>query len=1090
MRDRPRRAVAVSMSVVLGCSILLANAVEGAVRRVSPEAARAAARESRLPSRPAAPLFAPGQLLVRFADSVLSPAEVVFDRQASFAEHTLDRSSGLDELFRRFGVRGVHPIVREPVRAVGAVPAAKDLRAADEAAQSAQLLRFGLRAARAPRAAAPPLHHLYRLDLAPGADVLAAAAAFAADPHVDFAEPNAVHEVALLPNDPFADPDGDGLWQAGSWSQSHADLWGLEAIGWREVWENQARLWPNAAQRGGKGVVVAVIDTGVDVGHEDLAENVWRDRAGRPGLDTVDIVTAEYVAVGWELDPTEDYTTLDFDPVDRHGHGTHVAGTIAAVANNGRGIAGVAWASRVMPVRAGFQVLAGGERFGFFETDDIIRALDRAVAAGADVINMSFGGTRESRAFETAIARASRAGVVLVAAAGNSNIDTRFFLPAAYEGVVAVAALNPGGRKASFSNWGRTIEVAAPGEDVLSLRARDTLLTDESQVVAGQYVRASGTSMASPHVAGVAALLVSAFPRARTPEIVSRLVAGALSREPVEPVSDGRFRWALGGGRLDAVRSLTLGPGTAVYLAGEGIGQDASADGAIDPGETGALQIVLRNAWRPLRRVRIAVSSLDPFATVTTGAQVRDLPQGGDLVVNFSFVAAAPLRWGQANRFRVVLDARGGFHREFPVELTLRGPRFKRRWPALAATEHDLSYFAPALADLDGDSRADVVATTYTGDVLALRADGSPVPGWPVHLRPPSNNGGINVADLDGDSRPEVVVSHGNSLSVLEPDGSPRPGWPVAFDTVLHESAALGDLNGDGTLEIVVVEQEGTVHVLDAGGRARSGWPRLVGDGRTLAAPLLVDLDGGGLDVVVAVYGRSGLFAFHADGSPVAGWPAAGASYIGRAIATSDLDGDGRPEIIALTYFGEVLVVDARGRIRVHTPPLFEFALSSPAVGDLDGDGRPEIVVGGDYGTDRGALYAFTADGTVLPGWPVRTGAWVRTSPALVDFDGDGALEVVAGSLDGWLHALRADGRPVPGWPYFLGHIPSDNLALGDMDGDGALDIVTTLSRVFTSGYQPIAGVVEFGEVPPGPMPWPSGRGGPRNPGAAAGLLP
>ncbi len=772
------------------------------------------------------------------------------------------------------------------------------------------------------------------------------------------------------------------------------------------------------------------------MGHEDLARNVWRDRAGRPGFDMVDIATADYVADDWELDPTEDYTTPDFDPVDRHGHGTHVAGTIAAVAGNGRGIAGVAWASRVMPVRAGFRLLSGDIGYGLFETDDIIRALDKAVAAGADVVNMSFGGGPQSRAFAAAIARANKAGVILVAAAGNSGIDTRLVFPAAYDGVVAVAALGPDGRRAGFSNWGRAVDVAAPGVDVLSLRARNTNLTDDSQVVAGRYIRASGTSMASPHVAGVAALLVSAFPRARTPEIVSRVVAGALSRGPVEPVSDGRFRWALGGGRLDAARALTLSPATAVFLAGEGIGQDASSDGAIDPGETGALQIVLRNAWRPLREVRIAAASLDPFATVTTGAQVRNLPQGGDLVLNFSFAAAAQLRWGQANRLRVTLDARGGFHQEFIVELALRGPRLKRGWPVLAVTEHDLSYFAPALADLDGDSRVDVVAGTYFGDLLALRADGSPMAGWPVHFGTRSSNGGINTADLDGDSRPEVVFSHGRSLYVLENDGSLRPGWPVAFDTDLRESAALGDLNGDGALEVVVVEQSGTVHVLDAGGHPRPGWPRPLAAGQTLAAPLLVDLDGGGLDVVVAVYGGSGLFAFHADGSPVAGWPAAGASYIGRASAAADLDGDGSPEIVALSYFGEVLVVDAHGGVRVHTPPLFDFVISSPAVGDLDGDGRPEIVVGGDFYSQDGALYALRADGTVLPGWPVHTGGWARTSPALVDLDGDGAVEVVAGSLDGFLHALRADGREVPGWPYFLGHIASDNLALGDLDGD------------------------------------------------------
>lgn len=1065
-----RRSLIFSTSVVLGCSVLLAGAAGGAVPGISPEEARTAAREGRAPSRRAAPQYAPGQLLVRFADSVLSPAEAVFDRRASFSAHTADRSSGLDELFRRFGVRGVHPVVREPVRGEGAVPSALDLRAADEAARGAQALRFAVRAARSPQAAvAPALHHLYRLDLAPGADVLAAAAAFASDPHVEFAEPNVVHEVAAaFPNDTLA-----------------ADLWGLESIGWKEVWEKQAQLWPNAARRGGKGVVVAVLDTGVDVGHEDLATNVWRDSAGRPGFDMVDVVTADYVADGWTLDPAEDYVKPDFNPVDRNGHGTHVAGTIAAVANNRRGIAGVAWASKVMPARVGFQVLNGGSRYGLLEIDDTIRALDRAVAAGADVVNMSFSGGLESQAFEAAIARARAAGVVLVAAAGNFNIDTRHMFPASYEGVVAVAAVERGGRRASFSNWGRSVDVVAPGVDVLSLRARDTVLTPIPQIVDEHYIYASGTSMASPHAAGVAALLISAFPRASTAEIVSRLVAGGMSG-PLEPVFDGRFHWALGSGRLDAPRSLTQRPGPAVFVAGHGVGQDANFDGVIDPGETGSLQIVLRNAWRRVPAVRIEVESFDPFATVTSGAQVRNLAQGGDLIVNFSVTAAAELRWGQPNRFHVALDsASGGFRRDFLVELALRGPRRKQGWPALAVTEHDQGFTAPVLVDLDGDSHAEVVASTFYGDVLALRADGSPLPGWPVYLRRNNANGGLNAADLDGDSRPEVVFAQDRSLQVLGRDGALLPGWPVTFGSELRESPALGDLDGDGALEVVVVEEAGNIHVLDAGGRPRPGWPLSLGGGESYSAPLLVDLDGGGLDVVISAYTSPGVFAFHADGSPVPGWPAAGTFSISRASATADLDGDGSPEIIALSHAGEVQVVDALGRLRFRTARLFDFAISSPAVGDLDGDGRPEIVVGGDfYSPQEGALFALSADGEVLPGWPLRTGSWVRTSPALADLDGDGAQEVIAGSSDGWLYALRADGTPVPGWPYFLQDAASDNLSLGDLDGDGALDITMTLNRFFTTGLMPAVTVIEFGGVSPGAMPWPSGRGGPGNPGA------
>lgn len=171
---------------------------------------------------------------------------------------------------------------------------------------------------------------------------------------------------------------------------------------------------------------------------------------------------------------------------------------------------------------------------------DVALALLEESVLLLDEGNMSFGGSFESQAFAAAVARAQAAGVVLVAAAGNSNVDAQLDFPAAYPEVVAVAALAPDGHRASFSNWGRTIDLGGPGVDVLSLRARDTTLTDESQVVDHNYIRASGTSMASPHAASVAALLVSAFPKAPP-----RSMAGSTRCERMAGRSpDGRISWA------------------------------------------------------------------------------------------------------------------------------------------------------------------------------------------------------------------------------------------------------------------------------------------------------------------------------------------------------------------------------------------------------------------------------------------------------------------------------------------------------------------------------------------------------------------
>lgn len=222
--------------------------------------------------------------------------------------------------------------------------------------------------------------------------------------------------------------------------------------------------WPTTA---GSGVTVAVVDTGIDTGHPDLVGNIVG------GFSAVDYTTSYK---------------------DDHGHGTHVAGTVAAT-DNLFGVIGVAPTASLL----GVKVL---DSSGSGWVSDIIDGVDWAVANGADVINMSLGGPDPVTAFQDAIARANDAGVVVVAAAGNSGpaLNTVGY-PAAYDGVIAVSAVDSYDRIASFSSRGPQVDLAAPGVTI-----RSTYWNLRRGSV---YVDLSGTSMASPHVAGAAALLLS-----------------------------------------------------------------------------------------------------------------------------------------------------------------------------------------------------------------------------------------------------------------------------------------------------------------------------------------------------------------------------------------------------------------------------------------------------------------------------------------------------------------------------------------------------------------------------------------------------
>jgi subtilisin family serine protease len=320
-------------------------------------------------------------------------------------------------------------------------------------------------------------------------DVETLLAHFRAQPDVVFAEPNYILRKTVVPNDP-----------------SFGSLWGLRNTGQLIIGTfgtPGADISATAAwdvTKGSKSNVVGVIDTGVDYTHPDLAANMW----SAPAAFSVVIggVTINCPAGSHGFNAI----TNACDPMDDEGHGTHVSGTIGAVGNNGVGVAGVNWTASII----GGKFLSSS---GTGTTADAIDAIDFMVQVKAEfaasgganirVLNNSWGGGGFSSALQTAISNSNNANMLFVAAAGNAgnNNDLFPFYPANYNvaNVVSVAATNNQDFKAGFSNYGATtVDLAAPGVSILST------------IPFGGYGFSSGTSMASPHVAGAAALVLSA----------------------------------------------------------------------------------------------------------------------------------------------------------------------------------------------------------------------------------------------------------------------------------------------------------------------------------------------------------------------------------------------------------------------------------------------------------------------------------------------------------------------------------------------------------------------------------------------------
>jgi subtilisin family serine protease len=353
------------------------------------------------------------------------------------------------------------------------------------------------------------LTRAYHLKLPVDVDIPTALNFYRRQPGILFAEPNYIIRADAIPNDP-----------------RFPDLWGLDndlSIFGKDTDIDAPEAWDIITNS--SGIVVASIDSGVDYNHVDLSANIWTNPGEIPGngLDDDNNGFVDDIH-GW------DFVGDDNVPLDPNGHGTHTSGTIGAVGNNNIGVTGVCWRVKIMVLRF---LNAAGEG----STANAIKCIEYATEMGADLSNNSWGGGGYSQALYNAISLAP----LFIAAAGNDGVNNDFspHYPASYDlpNIISVAATNIIDWKASFSNYGRrSVDLAAPGSNILST------------LPGNNYGSNNGTSMAAPHVAGVAALIMSAT------NLSDAQVKDAILSS-VDTVFNLRWRVS-SGGRLNAEQAL------------------------------------------------------------------------------------------------------------------------------------------------------------------------------------------------------------------------------------------------------------------------------------------------------------------------------------------------------------------------------------------------------------------------------------------------------------------------------------------------------------------------------------------------------
>jgi subtilisin family serine protease len=890
-----------------------------------------------------------------------------------------------------------------------------------------------------------------------------ALARFRRQPEVLYAEPN--FRLHLTGEDPVRnlpnDFDFDKLWSLRNTDQpGGADIRAVEA-------------WHYGT--GSRRVKVAVIDTGMDYFHPDLAANI-ETTGDIPGNGTDDDGNGYADDVhGY------DFVSHDGDPLDDHDHGTHVAGIIGAVGDNNIGISGVCWNVTLMALKAFNEA-------GDASMDNVVEAIEYAIDNGAQIINASWGHSDKSRALADAVAAADAAGILVVAAAGNENSDAPFY-PAALDHVISVAATGRDDHRTRFSNYGARIDVAAPGELIYST------LPDNS------YDYFSGTSMSAPHVTGLAALVLSDHP-----EFSNRDIANIL-RNAVDPVLiDGK---PIGTGRINAAKAVQIDkPLPFVKLE-------------LPPVIYGIIPI--NGAARGTNFIRYQLeygTGADPaewtkFHSSTTPVETGVLfdrfstPQLDEGIHSFRITAENVSGYTSTERTSVSVR---NVHIDFPLDndilragetLAIRGTVFGE----------NRSYRIEFGKGTSPAVWSDAGITLTEGGAHPL-LDGT-LASWDTHTLEPDAFYSLRLtATSAGKPAGEQTVRN------VYFDSHLKPGWPQylpitgTFPTNDWRNITVADLNGDGTRELITVDpgnldgKPARLLVYKFDGTLL--WARELASGAPYSdVPVVGDIDGDGRQEIFVDVGDKGeVFGFHGDGTPLAGdWPVhLDATNLGKTLA--DLDGDGSMELIAYSHdtverFGtdmrQLVVISAEGKIirnwyvgdcdtgvdagkifpavaNLDNDPGLEivvpsgcqtlaaFSLSKPdgplwsasvegqlvssaVIGDINGDGTNEIVIGSydEKKNGSGALFVFDHTGRRFSGWPVLQGDSFASPPALADLDGDGTLEIcILGVSSELMHVVHHYGFEMSGWP--VGPIGNSSVrtspVIGDIDGDGNPDVV------------------------------------------------
>jgi len=779
-------------------------------------------------------------------------------------------------------------------------------------------------------------------------------------------------------------------------------------------------------EQGDNSIVIAVVDSGVDYTHPDLNDNILRSGGAVIGYD---------------------FVNNDSDPMDDYGHGTHCAGIIAAETDNSLGIAGICTDCKILPVK-----FLNNRGSGW--NSDAVLALQYAVDHGADVISNSWGGPAMSYAMQDVINEAYDQNIVVIAAAGNSS-SSAFMYPASLDHVISVSATDHTDTFASYSNFGIRIDISAPGTNILSTLLPGAYLSSTCNdanfgSASDGYALCSGTSMAAPQVAGIAALIKAQNSNMTSPVLYERLYAS------VDDLGSAGWDQYYGYGRVNAGYAFDSSYNPSYQYARITYPDNYQIFG----GEIAIRGVVFASSFS--HYIIETGYTLTPTLwgtegiTLTNGGNqeilegklgswdTQDVPEG-----TWTIRLTVYSTTGDSMSTSVYVQTNNILETNFPLK-TWHGSGARMGGQGI----HTL------VEDINSDGYKEIMFTGQTtGPLYAVNYRGEILPGWPVS---PTSGGAAYPAAANN-----LVVAgyYGDEIAAYNASG--ETVWEIESDNFVGAPPSIGRLSGGDIWGVFLEEQNSRFNGYDLySGSALPGWPTYyIGHSQEFHTGALVDIDDDGeIEIITAsgnttagmdVYALNGngsiAWSLHFDRGEVHTFPTVG-----------DVDGDGAIEIVIIStqpaspYANIVNILNTSGQIeRMWFMSGTIGWGTAPALADLNNDRIPEIIIQSE--THINVTDGF---GQSLPGWPVAlTGTHLglqNSSPVVGDVDGDSLMEIVFTYTDSYysddyVHVLNHDGSSVSAFPMMLAIGSSAVPAISDIDQDGRNEILITGS--FWNGH-------------------------------------